>query len=598
MTRVVKTNFRPTIEATTTHPPSTRPDVPLSIPMADLTLASSGRSPKVDRASQVNKSSGLTQIGRIQSPFASDNFFIDLRGSKDQVKTGLPKPVIQRYPSPVGSASSEEVILFPGRGASRTNGEKPTIWPWPSNNPTFISDPVLTVENFHNKHSDQPTTLGIRSPMPRKAASLVCSSNEQQSDCRSSKVRSKRKRKTRKHERRSKRSEAEKDAILADYVANMDADDITDELAQDSMHWGRQPETMNTVSWQNEFEESEALPHAETKTFYGVTEEAAELEAFDELSTSDEILAEVQHIVSKRVRPSGIQYLVILEGYTVDDARWYPVASLSGLTAQEKIRVYEIEQARLEKYSTSGSSGFNLDRDEQLEQDLQDELDDLADEQDLIDRHRERMTDEHIARLFSKQEEFGLGSHDLLLYDGDEQNPPPGDVTRRSHTNSTSTSVGQPRRKGKNRYRSKFPAAGLMADMLEQDPYNGFDIMDQDRPSLRKKLKGRRGKLPVELSDSELEQTLQSQWEKDRNKKKIRKEERENLRSQGLLGKKGKVDAKVKNPNGISLAEANDRIVNFLESTTEKYDLVPSSLSASLIATAWSYRLCLIGTAN
>ncbi|KAG9717800.1 hypothetical protein KCU73_g15262, partial [Aureobasidium melanogenum] len=115
-----------------------------------------------------------------------------------------------------------------------------------------------------------------------------------------------------------------------------------------------------------------------------------------------------------------------------------------------------------------------------------------------------------------------------------------------------------------------FPDATLMADVLEQDAYGGFDVMDFDRPSLRKKNKGRKsGPLPEELglSDSDLVEELQNQWANDRSKKASKKAEREELRQLGLLGKKNKFkpDMNQRYTEGITIAQVRFELQDFLE---------------------------------
>jgi hypothetical protein len=137
----------------------------------------------------------------------------------------------------------------------------------------------------------------------------------------------------------------------------------------------------------------------------------------------------------------------------------------------------------------------------------------------------------------------------------------------------------KPKKSGQGR--KSFPSASALADALEQDPYNGFDIMDFDRPSLRRKRKGKgKARLDVELSDKELEQQLHTTWEKDRQAKKARKQRREEMRTQGLVGGSGK---KKKNAgsqmlietDGISLADVKQMIRSFLDSTLDTQDLPP-----------------------
>ena len=529
---------------------------------------------------------------------ANDGFFIDIHGSVDQVNSNLPKPVLRRTPSPAGSASSEEVIVFSGRGVTQSGAEKPVNWPWLSNNTNSIHNAVAHSKNLPEDKYDRSLAIHPRSPASHKATHAPdCVSVEMETKVQGSKVHSRRPKPRQK--RKMKNNKVEEDAVLADYIANIDADDNANEIAHDPMHRVRQMNGINTDSWHDESGLSEITPRAESNTSYSVRWETTDLDAFDGLSTSTEVLAEVKQIVAKRDRPSGLQYLVVLEGYTVDDARWYPVALLGGLAIQRKIRDYETEQAQFESHSTASFSSSGLDKDERLAQNLQDEFDDLADEQDLLDRHRERATDEYMARLLSKQEELGLSSHELLLYDGVEQVPPLAAAMRKPDGETSSCKIDNLHEKGKHRSRYEFPSASLIVDVLDQDPYGGFDIVDRDRPGIRSMVKGRGGKFHLELSDSELEQKLQSQWKRDRNNKKIRKEERESLRAQGLVGKKGKAKSKVKHPTDTSLADVKDQIVEFLESNGERYGLAPYSYSSvSLTATAFSYRPCLIEIAS
>ena len=529
-----------------------------------------------------------------QSPLAKDGFFVDLHGSIDQVDN-IPKSFSRRAPSRAGSTSSEEVIVFSGRGFTRTGAEKPVNWPWLSNNTNWIDNTVAHSESLSQNKLDRSLAIHPHSPAIHKATHIPNRvSVEMEPEVRSSKVLASSECFKSRQKRRMRNSKIEEDSVLADYIANIDVDDNGNDMAQGPMHRARQLDGSDTGSWHDENGVSESTTRAESNTSHSVRWEATDLEAFDGLSTSTEVLSEVKEIIAKRYRPSGPQYLVILEGYTVDDARWYPEVLLGGLTAQHKIRLYEIEQARLESHSTTSGSSSGLNENERLVQDLQDEFNDLTDEQDLLGHHQETMTDEYMARLLSKQEELGLSSDRLLLYDGAEQVSSSAATMRRPHREPSSRKIDCLHGKGEDRSRYECPSASLMADVLDQDPYGGFDIVDRDRPGIRSMIKGRGGKLHLELSDSELEQTLQSQWKKDRSKKRIRKEERESLRAQGLLRRKGKAKSKIKHSAGISLAEVKGQIVDFLGSTDEQYGLAPCSyLGVSLTVAACPYRPCL-----
>lgn len=214
------------------------------------------------------------------------------------------------------------------------------------------------------------------------------------------------------------------------------------------------------------------------------------------------------------------------------------------------------------------------------------EREDWEDDADLRERQRDAMTDEEIARILAKQESLGMGGDELFLYDdsgfGDVDDARAG---LESFAGNVLRGNGKPRnrnangmKKGKGRKSDTFPDASLMADVIEQDPYGGFDVMDFDRPSLKRKAKGRKsaGALPEELldlSDDELLDNLQASWAADRSKKSAKKAEREELRMLGLLGsskkgkkgKKNQPELRQKYLEGITLNQIRDEIRDFLE---------------------------------
>ncbi|KAH0385849.1 hypothetical protein KCU92_g3165, partial [Aureobasidium melanogenum] len=189
------------------------------------------------------------------------------------------------------------------------------------------------------------------------------------------------------------------------------------------------------------------------------------------------------------------------------------------------------------------------------------------DDADIRERRAQAMTDEELALLFMKQEELGIDGDDIMLYDdrfGDV------DGAREGLANYSFKQPKSGKKKKGGRKSDNFPDATLMADVLEQDAYGGFDVMDFDRPSLRKKNKGRKsGPLPEELglSDSDLVEELQNQWANDRSKKASKKAEREELRQLGLLGKKNKFkpDMNQRYTEGITMAQVRFELQDFLE---------------------------------
>ncbi|CAM1503722.1 Fc.00g013130.m01.CDS01 [Cosmosporella sp. VM-42] len=112
------------------------------------------------------------------------------------------------------------------------------------------------------------------------------------------------------------------------------------------------------------------------------------------------------------------------------------------------------------------------------------------------------------------------------------------------------------------------------SQLVDQDD---FDLMDWYRPSLRRrKGKGARAQINFNVSDSELEQTLQVAWKNDRLNKSERKRQREELRALGMLGKKANPkDLGVKYPNGMDMEQVAEELRNFLLSSDETLALPP-----------------------
>jgi len=127
------------------------------------------------------------------------------------------------------------------------------------------------------------------------------------------------------------------------------------------------------------------------------------------------------------------------------------------------------------------------------------------------------ISDERLARVLQKQEELGFSADEVLLYGDDGYfNDPMNVATALVAGFDRPNKKRQHRVKGLNRQNQPtFPSASAMADALDMDPYNGFDIMDTDRPSLRPRKKGRRGQLPPELEDADLDEQLKASWEAD-----------------------------------------------------------------------------------
>lgn len=205
------------------------------------------------------------------------------------------------------------------------------------------------------------------------------------------------------------------------------------------------------------------------------------------------------------------------------------------------------------------------------------------DEEDLRERRIAAMDDETLARLWAKQAELGISDDDLVIDDGtfvEDDLDEFGDVDEAKAgldaLKNSSFARSTTKRSSKKSGGMNFPNATAFADTLDQYGDAGFDIMDFDRPSLRPKRGGRKGKLPPELealSDDELKDEMIGHWSNDREKKRLKKAEREELRREGLLGagvaKKGKADLSQKYLQGMTVVQIHDELRIFLQDVTK-----------------------------
>ncbi|KAI1332244.1 hypothetical protein F5Y16DRAFT_357272 [Xylariaceae sp. FL0255] len=188
------------------------------------------------------------------------------------------------------------------------------------------------------------------------------------------------------------------------------------------------------------------------------------------------------------------------------------------------------------------------------------------DEDDL----RLEAEDERLARILIKQEELGLGGDDVILLDGIDSDK---GWLPASQTGS--------RRKKKKKSRmfqggSSFPSATKMADAFDE-----LDLMDLKQTRLQA---SKKGPVSFDVSDSELEDALNLALKKDRLRKAEKKKAREELRSQGLLGKNiNPDDLRVKYRGGMSLDDLANEMENFMLGTNEQLILPPFDKGARQI---------------
>lgn len=480
------------------------------------------------------------------SPEAEQNdlFFVDTVGDV-LPSTGLPAPATRiRASSPTPSNSSEEIILFQGRNRQKDRIAEPS-------KPTRVVVDPIDANIKSNRVYERETPEAATSSEAVSSRFLNQSASSSPSKFEAILPKSQSKHRPRGH---SDIDQEEEDALIADYVANADAWGTSGRFHQRPL--GGSDDDIGHDDTKPHFDRQ-----ARSKSPLRDGWDRSYICDFDDLSTSDGVIGELQVILSKRIRSSGVQYLVVWEGQSIDEARWVPATTLTTAEALVHVADFEEEEKLVAEYQGNDDEG-STDSDDMDTDDALDEEDE-EDEEDLWEKKADHLTDEQIARLLAKQEELGMGADELLLLDDAADADADDDLPHPSVRYNPFVLAPQKLKtkdRGAKRPRDDFPAATAMANA-----YDGFDIMDFERPSLKKKPKGRRGKLPFDLSDSELEASLQAAYENDRAKKKERKQQREALRAEGLLGSKnGKPNLKDKYREGMGIGAVKDEIKAFL----------------------------------
>ena len=504
----------------------------------------------------------------ISVKMANEVFLTDLNGAHQNIPIGLSEPTVRRSPSPSQSDSSEEVIIFSGRKRlefepSRSFATHPIL---PSNpiSPQKIVRQFDTSQSLHktvvndsvsNSLSELPLFPAIE---PQTTIEL-----DHNRPSVSDSFKSKKKKKPR---NRGRRRDLRNDS-LADSISNVKSGEDNESLAGgillpicvDNMERTPLLNEPNITS----VERDESFLSEDSKAW-----NSADLHDLDNLSTSSDDSIFVTQVLSKRQRRSGIQYLVVGESQSVDEARWMPMKSLRMPSASEQVRLFEAKhvEANQHKLSSNKSDDAYTENDK-LELNLQHEFGDCEDDQDLLNGTLAQMTDEQIAKLLSKQEELGLGSSDIILFDGDgfenvDHSTPSLDERRRHVSRSKYGKFKEPC--------DEYPSTDALESAIEIGRYNGFDVIDRSCPSLWKPYKGYRSIPALEPSDSVMVNPIQAVWENDRAKKKAQKKEREKLRQLGLIGKKRKMAIKAQFVNDMLSAKLKKEIKEFLNSPAER----------------------------
>jgi hypothetical protein len=454
---------------------------------------------------------------------------------------------VQQRKTSVSSVQSDEVIVFFGRKDLNALA-KPFSATFKNATPATPSPAVDLVDAPEPKQLSQDSTGENPSLWTAGASGWVTeASSPRPKPSAASDYRSKRQ--PRRETRRQLELDEEEE-LIRDYIENMAADDDDDDDDDDNQ--GNKPKTTKlkphrrneTFRFYDGAGEDNVKVHTtksrgkkSSRDIDMVVWDSDDLEAFDGLSTTDEEVDEISQVLRQRSRPTGLQYLITAAGKTTGDAQWLPEEKMTSATAREEVRIWrEIQTIEWKESDESTDSGA-----EEALNDLIKKIESEDDENARILERTNRMTDSMIARALQKQEELGLGGDDIMLFDGQEPDAEPDEFQHADDFVPFSTLANTSNRnKSKRNKRAKdtFPSAAAFADVLDEDPYGGFDIMDFDRPSLKSKKKGRKADLPIELQeeDNKWEEQLRQQWQTDRRKKSIRKQEREEARMAGLLG--------------------------------------------------------------
>ncbi|KAI8627532.1 hypothetical protein F5Y19DRAFT_477406 [Xylariaceae sp. FL1651] len=232
-----------------------------------------------------------------------------------------------------------------------------------------------------------------------------------------------------------------------------------------------------------------------------------------------------------------------------------------------------------------GSHGFNVLRDlggidsdavpncPSSQDDSHDEFDEEIGEEDMEERRQLELEDERLAKIIAKQEELGLDIDDVLLLDGADSDD--GWLAAPMSTLHLKKK-GNPKKAKMFQRGSQFPSATRMAEAFDE-----LDLMDRQYARLQK---SKKGLVSFNLSDSELEEALNVAVKKDRLKKTEKKKAREELRSQGVLGKNvNPDDLRVKYRGGMSLDDLATEVEAFMISSREQLILPPFDKGARKI---------------
>lgn len=479
--------------------------------------------------------------GATQSEVNNGLFFTDTIGTQQPVTTGFAQPIV-RPNSPCLSDSSDEVIVFAGRGLA---GGAPLV------KQSFSQDCDRSLQGAHSTTSqgvaitEDPVDLsaladsrdmGSTGAVPEALDGLNHNTQGKKPKERNGKMKE-----------MLLQDQALEEEAIADYIAHIDPTDSFPNTTNRAKNLGNE----------NVHETDNAGEHRDKAIdIFGQQNDFPK-----DLKYSGDLNGlKVTEILSKRHNLSGAQHLVVENGSSAAPAPWISADYLKSASAEHHVGTFESKQLEDEAGSTGSNDSRSGESQGRIAVDVQDAPNDEMNKQALWDRQVEGMTDEEIARLLSRQEELGLGSNEMLILDFNEEGDGLAFVVSEKKTSSDA------RRRG-NKLNQPGNNLSYPNEASNAKKHGNYDIMDLNRPSLRRQPKGRSRVAALGLDDDpELGSKMEVLWENDRSKKKIRKQEREELRAQGLLGQKSKDNATPE----ITSDEIKSAIREFLLSSSER----------------------------
>ncbi|KAI5806186.1 hypothetical protein EDC01DRAFT_638985 [Geopyxis carbonaria] len=486
-----------------------------------------------------------------QSPDAEnevpqDAFVFDFMGDASQVPTNQ-KPV--RIPSrsaSVSSSASERIVFVPrnkksGRDFEKKSQTAKSKAPLKTRKPEEIkppkneerrAEPVVEAKVV----TTAKTVIQVDEPFTHRSRPHVLEYAEEKVKIETIKAKEieepdsfiSLKPNSKKQSRANKKTNG--DQAMDDYIKNMEEHgaenmkNLLRDLGVDDMLMSDETDSDDASA------DSDAIRDMKNELFEDVDDIEGLIDADDDANTDDG-MGPFESVHRKRERPSGIQYLV--KSKSSDVAVWV-LAALMDSSMDQKIEEFEAMIA---------ADSDESDEDEEGEED----------------------PDAIMARLMQEQEfaKFPLDDYESFSRSLKFQTP----KRRRSKYPDELTP---------NASKGYFPSATKTADKYEE-----FDLMDWERPSISssKRKKGK-GKLSLlDISDDEIRFQLENSWEADRQKKKARKAQREELRAEGKLGAKfnntGKQDLSAKYPQGMTTTQAIAEMRSFVLSTETTLSLPP-----------------------